>query len=499
MQINLTTQASAGSVTPVPLETLIAFQAILVALLIPVAIMVFEQRKHDDLPSWLTIVLLKKCAKPGTILTSTLISSISLLTYNVAPYTSLLVFAISSCVFVCRMRSIYSWYKESVSHPDFSNSQPIKKYLTSYLKDVMQSNSKDIVYTWRETWCSLFARHTLTPSLLDIFLETLKISNNENFNDLVRTIDAKILAGKIPIYDKSTMNKLCSIAIYSLSRRTRGVYTYSNILQMVVRRSIKDERLDFVVNQLDKQLRDTADSTHKTSITGLAPVIMREISCANMDKINRIEFTTWNIAYLYKKSDAVSMTICKAFLGQLKILFNQTTSSLEALHLDENAVVQYTDRLLAIESVMFNDSIDIEQLNIALSLEREIIIAGPSDIEKSVDNWLSKPHPYIQHHSVIWTGILEPNDMANITPEQLHNLFVDKENKVRTTTIEIVRIIAPTVASNAVAITGCVKKRKIKFSSANPANNTLCKLMDLLSRLDNQRKNEEADHDDAAI
>lgn len=501
MQINLKliTLPFPEGETPIPLEALIAFQPILVALLIPVAIMVFEQRKRNDLPDWLTTVLLKKCAKPNIILASTLFSSIPLLTYNVAPYASLFVFTASSCVFLYRMHSIYSWYKESVSHPDLDSSQSIEKYITSYLRDVMQSNSKDVVYTWRETWRSLFARHTLTPSLLDIFLETLRNSSDENFDNLVRTIDAKILTGKIPIYDKSTMDKLCSIAIYSLSRRTRGVYAYSNILQMLVRRSIKDERFDFVVNQLDDQLRDTTDNAHRTNNSDLASVITREMSHSSIDKINRIEFTVWNIMYLHGKADTVSASICKAFLDQLKVLFNQTASQLEALSLDEHVAAQYTDRLLAIESVMFNDSIDIEQLNIALSLEREIIIAGPSDVERVVDSWLSKPHPYIQHHSVVWTGILNPNDVTDASPEQLHNLFVDKENKVHTATAEIVRAIAPIFASNTMAIEECTKKHKVKLSSANLSNDTLFKLMDLLSQLDNQGENKEADHDDTAI
>lgn len=501
MQIGLrcTTSVLPDNTAPIPLEALIAFQAILVALLIPVAIMVFEQRKRDDLPSWLTIVLLKKCAKPGLILASTLISSISLFTYETVPCVSLIIFALSSCEFIHRMYSIYMWYKETISHPDLSNSPLIEKYIVSYLKNTARSKTDDMVYAWRETWHSRFASHTLTPKLLEVFLKVLKTSDSQNFDDLVRTIDTKILAGKIPIYTRSTLNKLCSIAIYTLSKHHPGFRTYSNVLRVLVRRSIKDERLDLVIGQLDKQLRDFGNSACKVDINMLVSVVLEEMLRSSIDKINRIQFTVWSIATLYNKDDPVSTAICEALLRKFKIMFNRGIFTLESAA-GNCAIMQDTNRLLAIEAVLLNNFVDVEQLNIALSLDRAIIAAGSSEIDKVFRSWLSRPHPYIQHYNVIWTSVLETNNAAASTPEQLHNLFVIKENKLRAMTIEIVRKMAPAFVSSAAAIADHIKKHKENISSADLPNDALCKLMDLLLRLNNkERKNGKDNCDNTTV
>ena len=499
ISLSFTTQASTGGAVSVPLETLIAFQAILVALLIPVAIMVFEQRKRDDLPGWLTVVLLKKCAKPGLILASTLISSISLFIYEAVPYISLTVFTLSSCEFIHRMHSIYMWYKETISHPDLGDSPLIEKYIISYLRDDTKSNADDIVYTWRETWCSQFARHALTPKLLDAFLEALKSSDSKRFDDLVRTIDTKILSGKIPIYAGSTISKLCSIAIYTLSKHQPGFHAYSNILQVLVRRSIKDEKLDLVIEQLDKQLRDFDSSARKVDINKLVSVIVEEMFCSSIDKINRIQFTAWSIATLCNKGGPISTSICESLLRKFKMLFNRDIFVLESTA-DDRAVMQNTNKLLAVETTLLNNSVDIEQLNMALSLDRAIITARSLEIDKTLDSWLSKPHPYIQHYDVIWTSILDANDTAASTPEQLHNLFVAKENKLRAMTIEVVRKMAPAFVSNAAIITEYIMKHKENISSTNLPNDALCKLIDLLSQLNNkEKKNKEDNCDDTTI
>lgn len=504
MQINLSFVASVltDDITPVPLEVLIALQAILVALLIPVAIMVFQEKhaKEERLPNWFTAALLSECAKPWLILVSIVVGSVSLFTYTMLPWISLIVYAVSCAVFIDRARSVYRWYKESISYSSPSNSKFIQNHIVAYIEK-QRRNTTNLVYIWRETWRSRFIAHSVTPKLLSVFQQTLATIDGSVFNDLVRTLDAQILTGEMPIYAHPILVSVCAVAVYSLSRKEGGIYTYSNILRALTRRSLEDDRCDLIINEINSQLssninannatpnavgdsKQIKDDGHPETVKLAVSIIMDELFRTNISSINRIQFTPWKVSKLDNKTDVVSTTIENTVIREFKQWSAQEMAQIDNGDTSTDKCEQYTSRLFAIEHMVFGGFVNTDYINVAISLENALTNASSSDMQTLLTDWASRDHPYLQHCNTTPIIAMDADDIHSPTINELHKRYITDLKRSATTTTEIIRKMAPILFAKSLEIESLINKRGKKiFNNTDLSNDTICTLKILLSNI----------------
>lgn len=474
----------------IPLEALIAFPAILVALLMPVAIMIFQEKhgKNDRLPNWFTDALLSQCAKPKIMLASIICCSLSLFTYNWLPWPSLMVYVISCMVFTYRSTSIYRWYKESISYPSPDNGTFIQNHIIHYLERFRDNASNNSVYVWRETWQSRFAAHTITPRLLEIFLETLRNSREAKFDDLIRTLDGQILTGKIPIYDKSILPRICSIAIDTIQERGHKNYAYLNILLALMRRSVKDERCDLVLSEIDKQLRTTDNEITTQIIEQVLQTALNELFDSSIDNIHRTQFKKWRTLISNRSNNEIDSRIRKTIIQKFRLWAINKIYQLDYGSASKDKTDYIADKLQAVEQMIFGGTIDIEQLNIALSLEVALLNEQKKDIESVISNWISKNHPYIQHNNDAIIDIIDANPQ-NPTLQELHEQYIAKQEEFNNKTIDIVKSIAPGLSGVASEIYLAIKNNRTAISqNTSLPSDAPCKLHKLLNGLAKDEK-----------
>lgn len=443
-----------------PIEALCAFQALLVSLLIPVAIMILEKspNRYDNMPKWYQHVLVSECAKPVSMALCVIFGAISLCTYDThLPYftfSSILVFVIANCTFVYRVCSIYIWYSENLSGAPMSDKSAINKNILKYLNqytELTPANRDSIVRVWEQTWGSRYAYSQLTPKILRLYTKALdNISNKAILDELIHSIDGKIFTNMLPTLDPTLLPVVSQTAIIALSKRHS--FASENILRALCHNSFVSERPEMVLDQIIRILRNNYPKD-KRLVDKAIRVFINELFRTKLSTLKRLYIPSLQATISRKDDDYFDNIVTLSILQHTKIELYSLIGNRSSTAGD---ISKSDEKIIVIENIIFEGSIDKELFNTALCIEREL--AQGRSIDSVASHWSSCKYTFIKRDEYIYAPSIS---QKLISTDELHDEYIKRHNERRDYTLKMLHIIAPIFIKNTDIILESFKKIEI--------------------------------------
>lgn len=199
-------------------EAIIAVQAAVTSLLIPIAIMVLQDHGSTK-PNWLFNVMLNECVKPLRLIFAAILPFVAIALLWIAYPGWVIIFVlICNIYFMKNIAQTFQWF--SCRHQLIPKTQPFKCLVVSRYIDKLNSKSDEefptLIQLWRETWLKPNRKMLadIQPLLICKFFETIKSSNDEHIPPLAITLFAAINDDGINLLNYQSVSHTLDIAFY---------------------------------------------------------------------------------------------------------------------------------------------------------------------------------------------------------------------------------------------------------------------------------------------